>query len=517
MFSEAMFDKAYSSQGGHSSDQAFQAQLAASIPYVDSLKEAYKPKRRFKRTEKLAFASKAAHVQYVLLEYGDKGTAQSATSTEGHSEEEQARAAALQAMAAGMADEEDEEEELDADLVDDEMRSKLAAAGAAGRASKGQVGSLVGMSSDEIAQAKAAYDAQQEQGDLQSRLGLADAHKRQVASLEKQIEAYKQRSEQLRTLEGELQEDVSGLMEELRGMASENENIVGEMETMAGMETEENRENLARLKSLVILNENLKQQEAKFKSQCKKQLGELKGKIANVGNDDGDEEEKKKLAQIEEVYLKDLAKFTRVRQLLAKKNQELSFVQRKIDDVPTRTELVQYERRFVELHDQVPAFSPRVCAVLPAVCVTLSPLLSLPLSYTLLCLGVLQVASKLDEIKKHYNTYNNLTERVEYLEKELALLDSVYAGYGDAMRNNGTKGKFVEEVSRVHSDVEVTCDKVHSNLGTKTTEKTALQDEYNGLMENQRAYFKACKDFQDECTKNEYLMSRKEEAEARAE
>ena len=31
----------------------------------------------------------------------------------------------------------------------------------------------------------------------------------------------------------------------------------------------------------------------------------------------------------------------------------LILIQRKIDDIPTRTELVQYERRFVELHDQV--------------------------------------------------------------------------------------------------------------------------------------------------------------------
>ena len=46
--------------------------------------------------------------------------------------------------------------------------------------------------------------------------------------------------------------------------------------------------------------------------------------------------------------------------------------------------------------------------------------------------------------------------------------------------------------------------------------KVALQDEYNALMENQRAYFKACKDFQDECTKNEYLMGLKAEAEAGA-
>ena len=52
-------------------------------------------------------------------------------------------------------------------------------------------------------------------------------------------------------------------------------------------------------------------------------------------------------------YESDLAKWTKARQLLAEKNQALALIQRKIDDIPTRTELVQYERRFVELYDQV--------------------------------------------------------------------------------------------------------------------------------------------------------------------
>ena len=59
------------------------------------------------------------------------------------------------------------------------------------------------------------------------------------------------------------------------------------------------------------------------------------------------------MRQIEEVYEKDLAKFTRVRQMLAEKNRQVAFVQRRIEEVPTRTELTQYERRFVELYEQV--------------------------------------------------------------------------------------------------------------------------------------------------------------------
>ena len=39
--------------------------------------------------------------------------------------------------------------------------------------------------------------------------------------------------------------------------------------------------------------------------------------------------------------------------VLAKKNQDIAAVLRQIDDIPTRAELLQYERRFVELYHLV--------------------------------------------------------------------------------------------------------------------------------------------------------------------
>ncbi len=43
---------------------------------------------------------------------------------------------------------------------------------------------------------------------------------------------------------------------------------------------------------------------------------------------------------------------------LAVKNQEMARVGRMIDDVPARSELIQYERRFVELYEQISAKVP---------------------------------------------------------------------------------------------------------------------------------------------------------------
>ncbi len=39
--------------------------------------------------------------------------------------------------------------------------------------------------------------------------------------------------------------------------------------------------------------------------------------------------------------------------MLAKRNLEISRIVRSLDDVPSRAELVQYERRFAELYEEV--------------------------------------------------------------------------------------------------------------------------------------------------------------------
>lgn len=36
----------------------------------------------------------------------------------------------------------------------------------------------------------------------------------------------------------------------------------------------------------------------------------------------------------------------------ARKNREIAGLQRKVDEVPSRAELTQYQRRFVELYNQ---------------------------------------------------------------------------------------------------------------------------------------------------------------------
>ena len=46
------------------------------------------------------------------------------------------------------------------------------------------------------------------------------------------------------------------------------------------------------------------------------------------------------------------AKMQALRIKVAKKNREISLLKRKLDEVPSRIELTQYQKRFVELYNQ---------------------------------------------------------------------------------------------------------------------------------------------------------------------
>ena len=58
------------------------------------------------------------------------------------------------------------------------------------------------------------------------------------------------------------------------------------------------------------------------------------------------------MAAISKQLEADKEKLQKIRLLLARKNREIALLQRKIDEVPSRTELTQYQRRFIELYNQ---------------------------------------------------------------------------------------------------------------------------------------------------------------------
>jgi predicted RNase H-like nuclease (RuvC/YqgF family) len=157
------------------------------------------------------------------------------------------------------------------------------------------------------------------------------------------------------------------------------------------------------LMKIVMMNEALKQQEADMKANCKRQKADLEALLARLKDCPLPADEMQRMLQIEQVYEQELSRLKQLKQLLSKKAQEIQLLRRKIDDVPTRTELVQYvleslgslhlnlstcvryERRFVELYEQV--------------------------------------AGTTDETKKYYTTYNTLQNTKDFILKESKVMD----------------------------------------------------------------------------------------------
>lgn len=102
-----------------------------------------------------------------------------------------------------------------------------------------------------------------------------------------------------------------------------------------------------RLEELLLVHDGLKEQEHNFREQCKSDLNLLRGKLQETESGTSEEEEDR-LKEYEEQK----EAVTKARLQLAKKNRAIASLTRQLDDVPGRSELTQYQRRFMELYNQ---------------------------------------------------------------------------------------------------------------------------------------------------------------------
>ncbi|GBP19895.1 Coiled-coil domain-containing protein 93 [Eumeta japonica] len=135
---------------------------------------------------------------------------------------------------------------------------------------------------------------------------------------------------------------------------------------------------------------------------------------------------------------------------LAKINRETLRYTIAIDEVPGQAELLQYERRFIELYNQV--------------------------------------ASKHKETKQFYTFYNTLYEVKLYTSKELSLLNSILDNYEEAMSSPKKREQFMTQLESIVEWVKQTVKKVEQKYKDEKEKKAALNNEYSHLLDLQRQY-----------------------------
>ena len=224
-----------------------------------------------------------------------------------------------------------------------------------GRLVTSQAGAL------EAASARYAADAEAtrqmiEKREPHTRKGKAAAFKRRKAALMRQKQLKDKMAALMAKRIGMIRARAEKLDAQIRKSELHNAKVEAATAKLAALEGKsEFKSDLARLRELVLLNENLKSQEQDFKKSCEAQKDEWEAKIETVRSGDANGAETKRLLEIEEMFAEVESKYNRGRQLLARKAREVARLLRQIDDVPLRSELIQYERRFSELDDLLAA------------------------------------------------------------------------------------------------------------------------------------------------------------------
>lgn len=315
-----------------------------------------------------------------------------------------------------------------------------------------QVGNIVGLGADEISSASAAYLVEMEESKrildenlAAGRLGAAAAYNRQIQSLTKQREEAVAAEAAQHVRNESLQERIRSLLEEKMNANEYMEQVRMQLQKLTELEmSSAQRQELMTIKNLIALNESLKGKESEFKAACKVKRQELLDQIKSLDQEDGEETpEKKQHREIQEMHAKVLSKYNRLRQMLADINLEVASSVRVIDDTPTRTELIQYERRFVELYQQV--------------------------------------AWKLEETRKYYDIYNTLDSTLTFLQKEIKLLNSISENFTDAMRSAANKLEFSKQFDTIVRGVEESLKRQENQLLQKQQRVEDHKQIYQGV------------------------------------
>ncbi|KAK6629505.1 hypothetical protein RUM43_003322 [Polyplax serrata] len=306
-----------------------------------------------------------------------------------------------------------------------------------------------------------------------------------------QVQKIAQVSEQFAKLKGDIEDSGSSLIKKQKDMMIEKKNLLLEEKIQLEKEIEDNTQKSVRiqqdlknfgeaekgrdethirvyekLESLILMEDSLKKQEQTFKDHCRKELERLQNVVKEACSRNQSEENNLAEKKCEE----ERERFQALRLQIAKKNRSIAFLQRQLDEVPGRGELAQYQRRFLELYNEV--------------------------------------AQKHEETKQFYTMYNTLDDTKLYLSKELSLLNSVLENYSGAMSNSIDKEDFMRQFDSIVTAIKQNKQKVEKRRGEERNRRDKLSKQLLDLVEQQRNYVNIVKQFRIECKKNEELLAR---------
>ncbi|XP_073329834.1 coiled-coil domain-containing protein 93 [Pagrus major] len=459
-------------------DEEFLQRKDKAVRAVLDVLEVYKPQRKYRRQRDAGeLLDEESRVHSTLLEYGRRYGFSKQSKQDKVDEKKASQAGGSQAAPPGMS-EVSEEEDLQAAeemRIKTLMTSMAAMVNEEGKLTASAVGQIVGLQSEEIKQIASEYAEKQSElssEERSERYGPLQQHRRALASLNKQIQQKTKQLEEIQAKHAEVKKGSDEAKRNLMEATEQSEKLDKELKSLDEMEEQADSSLLEKLRALVTMNENLKQQEQEFRTHCREEMVRLQQNIEELKTESGQDtdEEKERNQLIDKQYNTDREKLQKIRLLMARRNREVAILQRKIDEVPSRAELTQYQKRFIELYSQVSATHK--------------------------------------ETKQFFTLYNTLDDKKVYLEKEVNLLNSIHDNFQQAMSSSAAKDQFLRQMEQIVEGIKQSRIKMEKKKQENKMRRDQLNDEYLELLDKQRLYFKTVKDFKEECRKNEMLLSK---------
>ncbi|XP_052839659.1 LOW QUALITY PROTEIN: coiled-coil domain-containing protein 93 [Drosophila gunungcola] len=418
----------------YKSDKDNLTKIRLASTHIKAIQELYGPRRLYERQESPGDDDDVSRVRLTLLEYGDPGP--------------------MLKSSAGRKVEQGPGETAELDLEEYLRSLSLAKDDLTGTQKRID---LDPTARQELQKHYAEFKLEMET-DAQD-LKAQNQQKRLEAAkiaLEHKVKRYCKDKEQLQQAEKEQNQKTKEAEEQLDTI---------KIELKAHKETQDNADPklLEKVQNLLQQHEELKKSEAEFKESCRTDLATLQQQIDDLEAFSAQDAETQAAALAgEEQRLKEL------RLQLAKRNRGIVAIERKLDAIPDRTELAQYQRRFHELHNEM--------------------------------------SGKHLETKQYYTLYNTLNDKKRYLEKELALLNSICEAYNEGMMSPHGREDFIRQFESIVDGVKSAQDKVRHKYNEERMRRDELNEELQSLLELQRQYALAVKQLTRECQRCEQLQ-----------
>uniref|UniRef100_A0A8C9DQY2 Coiled-coil domain-containing protein 93 n=1 Tax=Prolemur simus TaxID=1328070 RepID=A0A8C9DQY2_PROSS len=453
-YSISQFQKTYSLP----EDDDFIKRKEKAIKTVTDLSDVYKPRRKYKRQQGAEeLLDEESRVHATLLEYGRRYGFSRQSKTEKAEDKKAALPTGLSAAEKADTHEEDELRAAEEQRIQSLMTKMTAMAKEESRLTASSVGQIVGLCSAEIKQIVSEYAEKQSELSAEEspeKLGTSQLHRRKVTSLNKQIMQKTKHLEELQASHTNLQARYNEVKKTLTELRNYSEKLDKEQAALEKIESKADPSILQNLRALVAMNENLKSQEQEFKQTIrdsyKISCGEPHGALTSMVTHEED---------LDRRYHMEKEKLYKIRLLQARRNREIAILHRKIDEVPSRAELIQYQKRFIELYRQISAVHK--------------------------------------ETKQFFTLYNTLDDKKVYLEKEISLLNSIHENFSQAMSSPASRDQFLRQMEQIVEGIKQSRMKMEKKKQENKMRRDHLNDQYLELLEKQRLYFKTVKEFKE--------------------